>query len=65
VEEGPDGLYASCDHLLAQAADTLVAEMAAYPEPPASPHNDGPGVLPAVGRALERAGYRLTGAGEE
>ena len=59
VEEGPDGVYATCDHLLGERAASLVARMAAYPEPPTSPHNDDPTVMPAVRRALERAGYRL------
>jgi hypothetical protein len=59
VEEGADGLYATCDRLLADRAAALVEEMTAYPEPPANPHNDEPMVMPAVRRALERAGYRL------
>jgi hypothetical protein len=60
LEEGPDGLYAACDRLLAAEAGVLAAEMAAYPEPRANPHNDGPDVMAAVERALERAGYRLS-----
>ena len=60
IEEGPDGLYATCDRLLAADAPSLVTQMAAYPEPPANPHNDAPEVMPAVRRALERAGYRLS-----
>ena len=59
VEEGPDGVYASCDRLLGERAAALVERMEAYPEPPVSPHNDDPGVMPAVVRALDRAGYRL------
>jgi hemerythrin HHE cation binding domain-containing protein len=59
VEEGPDGLYATCDAVLAPQAAALVAEMAAYPEVRVSAHNDAPVVMPAVVRALERAGYRL------
>lgn len=59
VEEGPDGLYAQCDALLASRADEIVAAMESYPEVPVSPHNDSPRVLPAVERALERAGYAL------
>jgi hypothetical protein len=61
VEEGPAGTYAICDRLLAEQAASLVARMAAYPEPPASPHNDDTTVMPAVRRTLERAGYRLAG----
>ena len=59
LEEGPSGLYATCDRLLAPRVPAIVAEMAAYPEVPVSPHNDEPRVMPAVERALDRAGYRL------
>jgi hypothetical protein len=59
VEEGPEGFYAACDALLADRAAELVAAVEAYPEVPVSPHNDAPVVMPAVGRALERAGYAL------
>jgi hypothetical protein len=59
VEEHPDGLYATCDRLLVNEADALVTQMAAYPEPRLNPHNDAPDVMPAVRRALERAGYLL------
>jgi hypothetical protein len=59
VEEGPDGLYAACDRILAADAGPLVGRMAAYPTVAVSPHNDAAVVMPAVERALERAGYRL------
>jgi hemerythrin HHE cation binding domain-containing protein len=59
IEEGPDGLYAACDRLLTSRVATIVADMEAFPAVNASPHNDTPGVMPAVERALERAGYRL------
>ena len=61
VEEAPDGVYATCDGLLRERVAALVARMEVYPEPPVSPHNDDPTVMPAVRRALERAGYRLVG----
>jgi len=61
IEEGSDGLYATCDRMLAADAVTLVDQMARYPAVPVSPHNDAPVVIPAVTRALERAGYRLLG----
>lgn len=63
VEEGPQGMYADCDALLAERAADVVAEMAAFPEVRVSVHNDAPGVLPAVARALERAGYSLLAPG--
>jgi hypothetical protein len=59
VEEGPEGLYAVCDRLLASRLPAIVAEMEAAAPVSVSPHNDAPGVMPAVARALERAGYAL------
>jgi hypothetical protein len=59
IEEGADGVYATCDRLLAGAASALVAQMEAHPSVGSSPHNDTSEVMPAVERALERAGYRL------
>ena len=59
LEEEPGGLYAQCDRLLARNAGTIMREMASFPEVRVSPHNDGPAVLSALRRALERAGYRL------
>jgi hypothetical protein len=59
LEEDSGGLYAACDRLLASDADAIVREMASCPEVRLSPHNDGPGVMAALRRALERAGYRL------
>jgi hypothetical protein len=59
VEEGPEGLYAVCDRMLAGDAEPLVAQMAAYPAVTVSPHNDAAVVMPGVERALARAGYRL------
>jgi hypothetical protein len=61
AEEGPDGLYPTCDRILGPHVATLVTEMEAHPAVPVSPHNDAPVVMPAVARALERAGYRLVG----
>src|SRR5262249_18299535 len=61
IEEGPDGLYATCDRLLIDAVTRIVAEMQAFAPIPVSPHNDAPGVMAAVERALDRAGYRLVG----
>ena len=59
LEEGPDGVYAACDRLLASRSRETIAEMRAYPSVPAAAHNDGPGVMAAVERALARAGHRL------
>jgi hypothetical protein len=59
LEEGADGLYATCDRILGADAGPLVARMAAYAPVAVSPHNDAAVVMPAVERALQRAGYRL------
>jgi hypothetical protein len=59
LEEEPEGLYPGCDRLLGSRGDAVVAELAAYPPVPASPHNDGSRVMAAVERALARAGHRL------
>ncbi len=59
LEEGPDGFYARCDALLDVAR--TVADIDAFGTIPVSPHNDAPIVMPAVERALARAGYRLLG----
>ena len=59
LEEGAAGLYAECDRLLRIEAASIVARMEAYVGARASPHNDAAVVMPAVVRALQRAGYRL------
>jgi hypothetical protein len=62
IEEAEGGLYAACDALLAGRSAEIVAAMQAWPEVPMSPHNDAEIVMPAVVRALERAGYALVTA---
>jgi hypothetical protein len=63
LEEGPDALYPACDALLSGRAAALVDAMRDYPAVRVSAHNDAPDVMPAVERALERAGYRMLAAG--
>ncbi|ABC80221.1 hemerythrin domain-containing protein [Anaeromyxobacter dehalogenans] len=55
LEEAPDGLYATCDGLLAARADELVARMAAYPAVKVAAYNDGPRVLRTAEAALEQS----------
>jgi Hemerythrin HHE cation binding domain len=57
VEEGPDGLYATCDKLAGAETKDLVAKLRAAPAVAVLPHSDTPAVLSAVRRALERAQY--------
>lgn len=57
VEEGPDGLYATCDKLVSAETEQLMTKLRAAPAVAVLPHSDTPAVLSAVRRALERAGY--------
>ena len=57
IEEGPGGLYQTCDELAGSEAAQLLAKLQAAPELAVPPCSDSPAVLPAVQRALERAGY--------
>ena len=57
IEEGPGGLYDTCEALAGAERDALLAQLRAAPEVRASPPVDGPRVLAAARRALERAGF--------
>jgi hypothetical protein len=57
IEEGPGGLYETCDELAGSEAAQLLAKLQAAPEVTVLPCSDSPAVMPAVQRALERAGY--------
>ncbi len=57
VEEGSEGMYAVCDRLAVGVSSDLLEQLRATPDVPTSPCNNGPKVMPAVARALCRAGY--------
>jgi hypothetical protein len=57
LEEGPGGLYETCDELAGSEAAQLLAKLQAAPEVAVLPHSDTPTVMSTVHRALERAGY--------
>lgn len=57
IEEGPGGLYETCDELAGSEAAQLLAKLQAAPEVTVLPCSDSPAVMPAVQRAVERAGY--------
>lgn len=59
IEEGPGGLYETCDELAGSEAAQLLAKLQAAPELAVLPCSDSPAVMPAVQRALERAGYEF------
>ena len=55
-EEEPDGVYDACDRALGRdAAERLVRELQAFPEPPLKPYNDGPAVMDHIAANLEMA----------
>lgn len=57
LEEGPGGLYETCDELAGAEAAQLLAKLKAAPEVAVLPHSDTPTVMSTVRRAMERAGY--------
>jgi hypothetical protein len=59
VEEGPDGVYAACERLLVADEGAVLAALRAAPAVPVAAHVDGPQIMAATRRALERAGYDL------
>ena len=59
IEEDPVGLYDTCERLAGAGCDALLARLGAAPEVRAAAHNDGPGVLAAFRRALDRAGFHF------
>lgn len=57
LEEGPGGLYETCDELAGSEGAQLLAKLKAAPEVAVLPHSDTPTVMSTVRRAMERAGY--------
>lgn len=57
LEEGPGGLYETCDELAGAEAAQLLAKLKAAPEVAVLPHSDTSTVMSTVRRAMERAGY--------
>jgi hypothetical protein len=59
IEEGPGGLYETCDELAGADAGEMLAKLQAAPEVAVLPHSDTPTVMSTLHRVLERAGYTL------
>ncbi|MGE0022012.1 MAG: hemerythrin domain-containing protein [Hyphomicrobium sp.] len=59
IEEGPGGLYDTCEELAGAERDAFLARLRAAPEVPVARHVDGPRVLASARRALERAGFHF------
>lgn len=63
VEEGPGGLYETCEQLAGPEVDGIMSQILAAPGVAVMAYNDGPTVLNAVQRAVERAGYEFRESG--
>ena len=57
LEEGPDGLYETCERLAGDDCEGLITRVLQAPELSVIPHSDTPAVMGAVQRAVNRAGY--------
>ena len=60
IEEGQGGLYDLSERILSEQLDQLMVEVLKVSEVPVLPHKSSPEIMEAVGRALERAGYKLS-----
>ncbi|HEU4684845.1 MAG TPA: hemerythrin domain-containing protein, partial [Nitrospira sp.] len=60
LEEGPEGLYATCDQLAESEVGSLLERLRAAPDVTVTPPSDSAAVMKTVRGALERAGYRLS-----
>lgn len=56
LEEGPTGVYADCDQLLAGESTTVIVQLRDYPPVRTAPHNDGPAVERHIAETLALAG---------
>ncbi|HET8732264.1 MAG TPA: hemerythrin domain-containing protein [Anaeromyxobacteraceae bacterium] len=61
LEEGPEGLYAAADRLLAAEAAALLERIRSYPPVKVAPHNDGPTVCRTAEEALRRSALQAEG----
>lgn len=60
LEEGREGLYATCDQLAAPDVTSLIVRLRAAPEVTVTPPSDSPAVMKTLHGAMERAGYHLS-----
>jgi hypothetical protein len=56
LEEDPDGVYETCDRLLAGEMAALLERLWTFPQVRTAPHNDGPLVERHIADTLARAG---------
>lgn len=59
IEEGPDGLYETCDTSVGAEAGEILARLQSAPVVNVMPYSDTATVMNTVRRAVERAGYRF------
>jgi hypothetical protein len=57
IEEGPNGVYATCEQVLGADLLLVLARLRAAPEVPVNAHVDSPLVMEATRRAVARAGF--------
>ena len=57
IEEGPDGVYETCERVVGADRDAVVAALRATPDVPVHALAEPDAVMHATRRALERAGY--------
>ncbi len=62
LEEGPDGLYATCEAAAGAEIESLAAQLRATPPVPVAAHVDTERVWQATRRALLRAGFEREAA---
>lgn len=59
LEEKDGGLYGACEQMVGEESDAIARQLRDAPPVPLVAHNDRPGVMDAVLRAVERAGYTM------
>lgn len=53
LEEGPAGVYETCEELVGAEVDALLGRLRAVPEVPVAPHFDGPRVQEHIASLLK------------
>jgi hypothetical protein len=56
LEEGDEGVYARCEHLVGEEGDALLREMRSARPVKLAPYQDGPRALASIDRLLRAAG---------
>jgi hypothetical protein len=59
LEEGEDGLYAACEHLIGNRVQEFMTRVHNFPDVPVMPYVQNPNVFEVTRRAVARAGYNF------